>query len=603
MDYSALIHDNKGLAQDKGREVAELEPEPVSAPALTRKKAASRAKLPSVPAEPETAPVPTPPARKKPVPRPVPPSVSKPEATPVPAPAPAPVAKQKPIPRPPPAAKAASLSDAEDAPPKAAPVKRSERDKKPSPLAHKVDEQKVAEQKVKDRKAEKKAVKAAKVVVDETPEETEAFLRKMGALQDQSKPSLPTSNSAKAPVPPVPKPPAPTCGFPTWGDGFAHPSTSTLTTSKLYGLCRQFAFSRKSTSKSRQATAAPSRPTLQVPSPVHQISRETSPAASSIATGLDEDNPAPLSLGPFDFNALLKDMLPPFACEIPEPLELPGPLHQVELKPGALPDYSNLKGSDRKNAKRKHDKPSIELVRECDQAVVSLACNELEVLIYVVCAFPTESQIYALSVRANNIACAKCGRNYAIPQDSIYARILRSRIGPARNRVLQSASNHGLLDMLGVKSASTEEDLEEVKEQVAELIGGAMVYPIEDGVLQVEKPYQNDYLYRMLRGAFYSSPQSKGCKNPHSFEVVSIPLMALLATALAKALDAYSTGQFQKPIGNANTFCTSTYAPIFRGHLKMLKDKVEQNEGGLREYLKGMITRARYVGFLIIDLY
>jgi hypothetical protein len=50
----------------------------------------------------------------------------------------------------------------------------------------------VTEQKAKDKKAERKAMKAAKTVVDETPDETEEFLREKGVTQDP--PSLTTSN-------------------------------------------------------------------------------------------------------------------------------------------------------------------------------------------------------------------------------------------------------------------------------------------------------------------------------------------------------------------------------------------------------------------------
>jgi hypothetical protein len=96
----------------------------------------------------------------------------------------------------------------------------------------------------------------------------------------------------------------------------------------------------------------------------------------------------------------------------------------VELDEAAKVDYSKLKGQARAKERRKQESPTIAMVRECDQGVVSLACNEFEVSIYVMCAFPTEYQAYALAVRANNIACRKIGRNYAIPQNSLYYRIV-----------------------------------------------------------------------------------------------------------------------------------------------------------------------------------
>ncbi|CAE7122560.1 unnamed protein product [Rhizoctonia solani] len=128
------------------------------------------------------------------------------------------------------------------------------------------------------------------------------------------------------------------------------------------------------------------------------------------------------------------------------------------------------------------------------------------------------------------------------------------------------------------------------KSEIAELAGGGMLFPIQDGQL-VEKPYQHPYFDTMLKALFFASSQSKGCKNPQHFEVVSVPLMAFLATALTKLLQSYSTGQHQK--SNAESFVAEIHGPIFRGHLVALQGMVMNNLGGIREHLKAMITRAR----------
>ncbi|KAJ1299408.1 hypothetical protein OPQ81_002638 [Rhizoctonia solani] len=129
-------------------------------------------------------------------PPPVPMPTPKLESTPMPAPMGEPISA-------PTADSGATQPDGagDPAPLKANSAKQPKHNKKPSPIVQKVEKQVVVEQKAKEKKAEKKATKAAKTVINETPEGTEAYLKEMGLIQDQPMPTT------LKPVPPVPAAP------------------------------------------------------------------------------------------------------------------------------------------------------------------------------------------------------------------------------------------------------------------------------------------------------------------------------------------------------------------------------------------------------------
>ncbi|CAE6451433.1 unnamed protein product, partial [Rhizoctonia solani] len=489
--------------------------------------------------------------------------------------------------------------------------KKSSRPKQLSAVAEKVNKQAVAKQNAKETQAAKKAKKAEEAVIEETPEETAAFLAK---VKGQSKPSKTSPNlvSPKRSRPPVnrekaleqllnARAPSPNPGAAPLANDDTTNNTARINNVALSNSAPQASNSRprprivtqpglqvpRSTPPSRDVSpVAP--PLLQIPSSTLG-SREVSPSAESMATA-DNDYDEDIDIA-FDYKALLDGIPKPWNLgPVSAPPPLPKPLHTAMLNPEVMEKAANG-GKEKSRVAR----PLVNSFRVQDQVHLKLALEYMDALVATICAFPDDDTRWTFATLSNYWASKKLGRNYRLDRQSDYCRLLYSRISQSRGRLVSAVFSDGIRD--NYDGLSWRPTTGSNKAQTEAAIRSRVVSMIQDGsfTAPADRPsayYQNPWFGHILKLGYWQLSTSKGMSEAHAEHFgggISYPLMALVVTATEKMLAAVAAGPNSTNTGHKNTghaFSHTRYASRFHSHLLTLT-KIHRTRGGpiLMDYL------------------
>ncbi|KEP46798.1 hypothetical protein V565_181180, partial [Rhizoctonia solani 123E] len=495
-------------------------------------------------------------------------------------------------------------------PPSATEGKKSSRAKQLSAVAEKANKQAVAKQNTKESQAAKKAKKAEAAVIEETPEQTAAFLAKVKG-QSQPPKTSPNLVSPKRSRPPVDREkaleqllnaraPSPNPGVAPLANATTNntartknvaPNTSAPHVSNPRARPRIVTQPGlqvpRSTPASRDVSpVAP--PLLQIPSST-LASREVSPSAESMATA-DDDYDEDIDIG-VDYKALLDGIPKPWNLgPVSAPPPLPEPLHTARLRPEILEKVANGR-----KEKSKVPRPLVNSFRIQDQVHLKLNLEYMDALVATVCAFPDDDTRWIFATLSNYWASKKLGRNYKLDRQSDHCRLLYSRISQSRGRLVSAVFSDGIRDNYDGLSwrPTTGSD----KAQAEAAIRTRVASMIKDGsfTAPADRPsayYQNPWFGHILKLGFWQLSTSKGMLEGHAEHFgggISYPLMALAVTATEKMLAAVAAGPNSTNASHknaANMFSHTHYAPRFHSHLLTLT-KLHRTQGGpiLMDYL------------------
>ncbi|KEP47677.1 hypothetical protein V565_147650 [Rhizoctonia solani 123E] len=475
-------------------------------------------------------------------------------------------------------------------PPSATEGKKSNRSKQLSAIAEKANKQAVAKQNAKESQVAKKAKKAEAAVIEETPEETAAFLAR---IKGQSHPPKASPNLAS------PKRSRPTVNRENTLEQLLNARASSPNPAPTNSA------SKASNSKPRPRIVTqpglqvprsipPSRdvspvapPLLQIPSS-NSASREVSPSAESTVTA-DDDYDEDIDTG-FDYKALLDGIPKPWNLgPVSAPPSLPEPLHTPKLMPEVTEKATNS-GKEKSKVAR----PLVNKFRIQDQVHLKLALEYMDALVATICAFPDDDTRWTFATLSNYWASKKLGRNYRLDRQSDYCRLLYSRISQSRGRLVSAIFSDGIRDNYDGLSwrPTTGSD----KAQAEAAIRSRVVSMIKDGsfTAPADRPsayYQNPWFGHILKLGYWQLSTSKGMSETHAEHFgggISYPLMALVVTATEKMLAAVAAGPNSTNAGHksGNAFSHTRYASRFHSHLLTLT-KIHRTRGGpiLMDYL------------------
>ncbi|KAF8593399.1 hypothetical protein BDV93DRAFT_549546 [Ceratobasidium sp. AG-I] len=490
-----------------------------------------------------------------------------------------------------------------DLPAPTAEVKKSDRSKKPSDIADKVNKQDTAtEQKAKEAKEAKKAKKAEAVVIAETPEETAAFL---AAAKGQSQPhkTSPAVASPKRKKRVVDRTKA---MMQLVNSQTPSPNPSVVSSASAVTGTSQFASSIAPDDSVSQVSSAKPKPKASTPGlyvphsgassrdvspavPLHlsvpssnAMSRDVSPSADSVVS-VDDSIRAP----GIDLKAALEGIPKPWNVgPALEPPLLPEPLYIAKLKPDVLELMALLKDKSRLKQATKEDKdkaknaarPRVGSFRDQDQCHLRLNLEFMDDLVATVCAFPDSDTCWIFALLSNYWASMKLGRSYRLDRESDHCRLLFSRISQSRGKLVALPLSDGIRDNYPGLSWVPSPGVTEAETQVA--IRKRVADMIEHGTFLVpdDRPtayYQNRWFVRTLRIAYWGGPNSRGFADDHArhFSGISYPLLALVVTATEKMLAVVAAGpdaansRKKKP---DLKFSHDVYRPRFECHLMTL---------------------------------
>ncbi|KAF8605583.1 hypothetical protein BDV93DRAFT_543248 [Ceratobasidium sp. AG-I] len=470
--------------------------------------------------------------------------------------------------------------------------KKPSRSKKPSAVAVKVNEQAITQQNTKEAKAAKKAKKAEAVVINETPEETAAFLAK---AKGQSAPLLdgPATTSPKRKKLTVDRAkameqlvsshaPSPN---PSLVSGI---SAATETSTRTSSIAPDDSVSQTGVSKSKKlvkpslqvshsgsgtrdvSPAAP--PHLDIPSP-DLTSRDVSPATESIVA-FEEDYDVEFEASRVDIHSLLEGIPKPWNVgPAVMPPALSEPLHTAKLSPDAL-----LKLSQGRKDKSKPTRAAISNFRSQDQGHLSLNIEYMDDLIVNVHAFPDDDTRWTFAVLSNYWACKKLGRNYRLTHESEHCRLLYARVSQVRGRLVAPSISDGIRDNYKglawtLRADANKADAQNaIRKRVTDMIqDGSFLTP--DG--RPTAYYQNDWFGHVLKRSFWHGPSSKGFDKTHAahYSGISYPMLALVVTATEKMLAVVAGGLNAATTNHrsaTSAFSHKAYAQRFDTHLSTL---------------------------------
>ncbi|KAB5588278.1 Melanoma-associated antigen E1 [Ceratobasidium theobromae] len=469
-------------------------------------------------------------------------------------------------------------------------AKLSKCDKKLSAIAQKVQVQEAASLQVKAEKARKKAKKEEAIVIDETPEETEAFIAHMTATQP-----MPMTSAVVA---------TPAVGKPCHQTGADHRKAMEQLISLHRPSPAPSAISALSLSSSAVSSLAPSESISQAGTPTHnntqlkakvhparqltlsiplspEGSRDVSPAAESILT-MDGNDEGPVEMAGFNLNKILGDIPSLFVIKVKMPELLPGPLHtmQRQIEPRAH-DYTSLKGAEHQKQKCKYKGLKILALCSCDQTVAKHAIDHMDALLACCCAFPNDKTTWILANMANMYACQKLGRNYVLTQGSEYQKLLYSCISQSRGKFVKLECAEGITSHYQLRIGWDNNTQEFNRNHIHELLTNAAFTALS--FEQSTQLYEHPFFKKVLKQACFTKASSKGLIHSDLFQSVTIPLLALSATAVEKMLIAYSTGSYQK--SSLSLFLAKTFTLKYYSHLITLSHMYRSNKNVLMNYL------------------
>ncbi|KAG8702875.1 hypothetical protein FRC11_011145 [Ceratobasidium sp. 423] len=335
--------------------------------------------------------------------------------------------------------------------PESVPQTSNKRKITPSFVAQQVALQEAAENNKKATKTKKQAKKAATKIIQETPDETRAFLERLKASSVGTPPDSTVSgtgsviaataistamgNSTRLSTAPIDKRKA------LNKLAQAHPTASTASVVSIASSFSSIAPSESVSQakptppdvlprpKTKKGAKAPTPSLLDVPTGSSTSSRDTSPLPEQL---MDDDlakYSSDLDIDPTTIlDGIPKDLAP--VLTMPEPL--PAPLYVPERRvPLPTIDLNAFPAAERAKIKAKHQL-KVKDLKPLDQTVVSSALSRMGALLTTVCGFPDKNTAWLLACNANSWASKKYNRNLKLTKGSEYQKLLYDRIPQMR---------------------------------------------------------------------------------------------------------------------------------------------------------------------------
>ncbi|KAG8794182.1 hypothetical protein FRC12_000281 [Ceratobasidium sp. 428] len=534
-----------------------------------------------------------------------------------PAPAPAPKAKKL---KPPKAAITvavpASVPEGSEPTELTSPTKKSNRAKKPSEIAEKVQQQLATQKNDKDAKAAKKQKKAEAAVVHETVEETAAFL---ASLEGEANPPMPSPivaspkrqrkkvNRTKAMDQLVNAVhiPSPALSLVSGASG------ATETSTRMSSIGPDDSISQINAPQGQTHLQVPgsrlaSRDVSPAPPPppcFHSSvasSRDEAPSAKSAVGDDDDDYDEAADISMVNIPELLSGIPPPWNVgPVPvAPDDLPAPYHFAKLDDASALKFAKPTKPGKDKSKAPH--ASINHFRVQDQPHLKLSLEYMDAFVCTIDAFPDEETRWAFASYANYLSSKYHGVSYRLTRESEHYRLLTSRISQTRGKFVTSAISHGVRGFYRNVNWDLGEDnqIEAVKalrERVAQMIKSS------EFLAPADKPglyYQHAWFGQVLNTICWATAgASKGFSENLTqwFSGISLPLYALSVTAGVHHLTVASSGVIAAATANrkaVNKFSHKTFKQIFESHLLTLVRlyKSESAHDGLTGHITELYT-------------
>ncbi|CUA73258.1 hypothetical protein RSOLAG22IIIB_10679 [Rhizoctonia solani] len=466
----------------------------------------------------------------------------------------------------------------------------SKRKKNPSMIAQQVALQEATDNDKKIAKKKKQVKKAASKPIDELPKETHAFLERARASSTSKPPNsamlFPSRSSASTTNSSGVEDSTPNHG----GQAplskrtalnqliRAHQQDATTATASVVSAASSLSSITPSESVS-QGIATPtsleplaSRPRpkpkkakastqslLTISNPLPP-SRDASPFLEQLVDGDLAEYHSDLGIHP----AKLLDGIPAHLAPLltmPEPL--PGPLYIPERQV-PLPDIdlSVFPAAERAKIKVKRQL-KVKDLKPADHAVVSSAISRFGALLVAVCGFPDSETAWLLACNANHWASKKHGRHLKLTKESEYLKLLYDRIPQIRAGFIgiKVTTNVALAYKLEIASSPTK--IQGNVDKIKHLLKDAnFTLTSLDGSGGM---YEHGIFKDILKNSLFQSAEAAGVVHNDLFGTISIPCMALTATAVEKVLRNYKSGT-----QGGNRFNAKEFMPIYFSHLATL---------------------------------
>ncbi|KAG8794411.1 hypothetical protein FRC12_024649 [Ceratobasidium sp. 428] len=482
------------------------------------------------------------------------------------------------------------------------PLKKSARVKKPSEIAEKVSQQLAAQKEAKEVKAAEKQKKADAAVIAETPQKTAAFLAR---TKGQTEPVQ------ASPVLTSPKRQRPTVDRTQALNQLVASQPPLISPSLVSGVSAATGTSTPPSASASCDVSPAAPPHLVIPSS-NATSNGASPTTESIVTSEDDYNyDEAVEASTVDINSVLAGIPPLWnigPSELPPPLT--GHIHTAKLKPETVVLIAQAVKD-----KSKRPRLSLQSFQVKDQKHLLLCIEYMEDFLVNIHGFPDDEMRWIFAVKANYLASKKLNRNYHLTRDSDQYCLLVSRISQVRTRFVAAGMSDGIRDSyegLGWKAprgVPQAEWQQTVRAKVTSMVqSGSYLAPVSNRLstilytsdisYQEDEPmkyYQHPWIAHVMQVLFWNGAAGKGFSKDHQehFSCISLPLVAITATAVEKQLAVVAAGPTAangKHKNAATVFSHDFYMPRLNIHISTLAQLFNSPKSGppLIAYLKGL---------------
>ncbi|CUA70736.1 hypothetical protein RSOLAG22IIIB_09064 [Rhizoctonia solani] len=357
------------------------------------------------------------------------------------------------------------------------------------------------------------------------------------------------------------------------------------------------AFLANTQAQTTHATISPSSglhsrgPSLVPPSRVASLSRASSTVPSvqseSIPAGANSAQAEGLSTLAEYYLGIPQE----FAPHLPKYDPLPEPLRDIErLYPVPEQDVTQLNNVQLREY-RKALKVEIKDLTKTDSLIVSSALSRLEALMNTMNCFPTNEDLFHYMLVANAWACRKHNLgNLRLIEGSPYEELLFARSSQMRSAIVKAVGSkvpHRYKFSVNKNDKAAQSNAKKATSQLAD---ANFVCPPNDlGAL-----YENKLFEDVFETAFFTKANSAGITHRDLWKTITIPALAMVATAVEKVLmDYVNKGQNTgaKPL----SFSKDLFSGKYLAHISTLclifklEDPSDNRSGSrLAQYLTNM---------------
>ncbi|CAE6501475.1 unnamed protein product [Rhizoctonia solani] len=419
----------------------------------------------------------------------------------------------------------------------------SGRTKLPSSVARRAAAQEADKQSQKATEAKRKLEKAQKATVHETPEATAAFLAKTQAQ---------TIHTAIS-ITPIQAQPSTSGSQRTKKDDMKNlleqrannrtrrtipPSTSSASSASAYGVNQSnvglyssgpsLAPPSRVASLSRASSAVPSARSESIPPSNFSRGTTSEPLASSTSGATNAEAEEVSTLAEY-----YVDIPQEFAPRLPRYDPLPEPLRDVErLHPVSEQDVHQLTTAQQREY-RKALRFEVKDLTKTDSLIVSSAISRLEAIMNTINCFPNNEDLFHYMLVANAWACRKHNLgNLRLIEGSPYEELLFARSSQMRSAIVKAVGSKVPL-RYKFSADKTDKAIKSNGNKAAyQLTDANFVCPANDlGAL-----YENKVFEDIFEAAFFTRINSAGVTHRDLWKTVTIPALAMAATAIEKVL-------------------------------------------------------------------